>query len=120
MIYLVYFCVVEYIVLLYLYLSRNIYIYKYLFKWRKKFYYFEFIIIWVNGGCLILYRLFDYGLKDLFVDILKYMKSIKILDFFRNNFIIFLEVILKILEILDIFENNIDFIDFVKNFSNFK
>lgn len=120
MIYPVHSCVAEYIVLLYLYLPRNTYTCKHLLKWRKKSYYFESIIIWVNGGCLILYRLSDYGLKDLPADILKHMKSIKTLDFSRNNLTTFPEVTLKTLETLDISENNIDSIDFVKNLPNLK
>lgn len=62
----------------------------------------------------------DYGLKDLPADILKHMKSIKTLDFSRNNLTTFPEVTLKTLETLDISENNIDSIDFVKNLPNLK
>lgn len=113
-------CCWIYSIILYLYLPRNTYTYKHLLKWRKKSYYFESIIIWVNGGCLILYRLSDYGLKDLPADILKHMKSIKTLDFSRNNLTTFPEVTLKTLETLDISENNIDSIDFVKNLPNLK
>lgn len=65
-------------------------------------------------------RLSDYGLKDLPADILKHMKSIKTLDFSRNNLTTFPEVTLKTLETLDISENNIDSIDFVKNLPNLK
>lgn len=48
------------------------------------------------------------------------MKSIKTLDFSRNNLTTFPEVTLKTLETLDISENNIDSIDFVKNLPNLK
>lgn len=65
-------------------------------------------------------RLSDYGLKDLPADILRHMKSIKTLDFSRNNLTTFPEVTLKTLETLDISENNIDSIDFVKNLPNLK
>lgn len=65
-------------------------------------------------------RLSDYGLKDLPADILRHMKSIKTLDFSRNNLTAFPEVTLKTLETLDISENNIDSIDFVKNLPNLK
>ncbi|XP_061179671.1 leucine-rich repeat and WD repeat-containing protein 1-like [Saccostrea echinata] len=57
----------------------------------------------------------DYGLEELPTDVLKHMKTLKVLDLSCNNLTTFPDVTLKTLETLDISENNIKSVDFVRN-----